>query len=77
MMLVVAAVVELLTFHMVDGRIILINPEQVTQLVHPTVDGDHAVLVDTVQCVIRLTDGTFVSVAETCDEVEHAMEALK
>lgn len=75
MSLIVATGIELLTFHMVDGRVVQINPAQVTQIIHPS--DDHKVLVETVKCVIRLTDGSFVSVAETCDEVQKAMQEAK
>jgi hypothetical protein len=68
-----ALAVELVTFHMVDGRVVQINPAQVTQLVHPKEGGNKA-LIDKVKCVIVMTDGNFVSIAETCEE---ATEALK
>ena len=68
--------VELLVLHMIDGRVIQVNPQQVTQLVHPHEKGNKA-LVEGVKCVIRLTDGSFASVAETCDEVQKMMEGKK
>lgn len=77
MTLAAAAVIELLTFHMVDGRVVQINPQQITQLIHSHVEGGNNVLVETVECVIRLTDGSFVSVAETCEEVQQAIEERK
>ena len=68
-MLLLAVLIELITVHMVDGRTIEINPRQITQLVHPHGSG-HRTLIGTVKCVIRLTDGSFVSVAETCEEIQ-------
>jgi ABC-type branched-subunit amino acid transport system ATPase component len=72
-MIVFVAVVELITLHMVDGRIVQVNPAQITQVINP---GEHGntTLIDTVKCVVRLTDGSFVSVAETCKEVQQAIE---
>jgi len=68
------AAVELITLHMIDGRIVQINPKQVTQLISalPTTDNRNA-LPDAVQCLIRLTDGSFLSVAESCIEVNNMM----
>jgi hypothetical protein len=72
--LVALAAVELVTLHMVDGRVIQINPKQVVQLVSGHQDGKpNKTLVDTVNCVIRFTDGTYTSVAETCDAVRALM----
>lgn len=68
-----ALAVELVTFHMVDGRVIHLNPAEITQVINPTESGNK-VLIDKVKCVIVLTDGNFVSIAETCEE---ALRALK
>ena len=73
MILLAAATVALLTVHMIDGREIQINPRQVTQLVHPPKAGGNKGLTEGVNCVIRLTDGSFVSVAETCEQVRAQM----
>ena len=69
MILLAAILVDLVTVTMVDGRVVQINSSQITQLVHPHATGNKA-LVKGVNCVIRLTDGGYVSVAETCEEVE-------
>jgi len=69
MILLAAALVELITVHMIDGRAVQINSQQITQLIHGS-EGPNKVLVKGVHCVIRLTDSSFVSVAETCAEVE-------
>lgn len=74
--MLIAAAIELITLHMVDGRAVQINPREVTQLVHPR-DEENRALIDSVNCVVRFTDGGFVSVAETCEEVEKLMEGLK
>jgi len=68
--LLAAAVLALITVHMIDGRIIEIAPGQITQMLHPPKAGKNKALVAGVNCVIRLTDGSFVSIAETCAEVQ-------
>lgn len=68
--------VELLILHMVDGRVVQINPAQVTQLIHPRVGGNKQIS-EKVKCVIRLTDGSFASIAETCEAVQAMMEGKK
>lgn len=76
-MLTVAAIgVDLITLHMIDGRVVQLNPEQITQVIHPREAGKRA-LVEGVNCVVRLTDGSFVSAAETCEAVQKALEGLK
>jgi hypothetical protein len=65
--------VALIVLHMIDGRVVLVNPRQVTQLLSAN-PGPNKVLPDAVQCVVRLTDGSFLSVAENCDTVRKMME---
>lgn len=68
--------VQLITVHMIDGRVVQINPAQVTQLLTTRSEGNKS-LPDAVQCVIRLTDGSFTSVAEDCETVRKLMEGAK
>lgn len=70
-----ALAIELVTLHMVDGRPVQVNPAQVTQVL-PTNEGNSA-LIEDVNCVIRLTDGSYLSVVETCVEVGQALEGAK
>jgi hypothetical protein len=72
-MILAAAIVELVTLHMIDGRVVQINPRQVTQLVSTAPDGNKS-LPDAVNCVVRLADGSFTSVAEDCDAVRRLMQ---
>jgi hypothetical protein len=73
MITVLAAItVELVTLHMIDGRVVQINPRQVTQIISP-LDGNKT-LPDAVHCVVRLSDGSFTSVAEDCDKVRRLMQ---
>jgi len=71
-MLILAAV-ELITLHMIDGRVIQINPRQVVQLLSDQL-GPNKMLHDAVQCVIRFSDGTYTSVAEDCNTVRELIE---
>jgi uncharacterized protein YlzI (FlbEa/FlbD family) len=68
----IAATIILITVHMIDGRVVQINPAEITSLTWPK--DKNSALVDGVHCVISLTDGKFLSVAETCDEVEKLIE---
>lgn len=76
--MLILAVVELITLHLVDGRSVLINPRQVTQVQEARSEGDpKKQMHDKVRCVVRLTDSTYVSVAEECVEVKRLMEEAK
>lgn len=63
---------ELVTFHAPDGRLVQINPSAVQQLVHPH-EPRHRMMVQGVHCLIMLA-GSFVSVTETCEEVQRILE---
>ena len=69
-----AAAMELITLHMLDGRVVQINPRHVTQLMSPIEGAPNKSLTEDVQCVVRLTDGTFISVVEDCDTVRELLE---
>ena len=70
------AAVELITLHMIDGRVVQVNPRQVTQLVSGNDTSEQGkVLPDAVNCVVRFTDGAFLSVAEDCETVRAMMGA--
>lgn len=72
MKIVVAAFIVL---HLIDGRTVAINPEQVTRLSEAREGTDEGKqLAEGVRCIVFLTDGKYVSVAETCKEVQHLME---
>ena len=71
--MIAVAAVALVLLHMIDGRPVLINPKQVTQLLS-SLPGPNKVLPDAVQCVIRLADGSYTSVAEDCDTVRKLIE---
>jgi hypothetical protein len=72
--IVILAAVELITLHMIDGRVVQVNPKQVTHLLSDTPDGHNKVLPDAVNCVVKFVDGSFLSVAEACDTVRELMK---
>jgi hypothetical protein len=74
---VTSVVLHLVLLHTVDGRETLINPDQVASM-SAAVEGEkNKLLVETVQCVIGLTNGKIVSVIEPCHEVQQLLEAVK
>ena len=75
-MMVIIAAVQLITLHMIDGRVVQVNPKQITQLMSSMPDGTNKVMVEGVKCVVRFTDGSYTSVAETCDMVRGLMEGV-
>jgi hypothetical protein len=59
----------LVLLHGLDGREIFINPETVTTM-HTAIPGSkNKLLSDEAKCVLNTSDGKFISVIETCDEV--------
>jgi hypothetical protein len=70
-------VVELITLHMIDGRVVQVNPRQVTQLLSSTPEQPNKALADGVKCVVRFVDGSYTSVAEDCNTVRKLMEGEK
>jgi hypothetical protein len=59
---------------MIDGRVVSINPRQVTQLISELPGDTNKALIEGVHCVVRLTDGSFLSVSEDCETVRELME---
>jgi uncharacterized protein YlzI (FlbEa/FlbD family) len=64
---VVAALLVLL--HGPDGREILLNADLVVSM-HAAIKGKpNTALTDEVRCLINTSDGKFISVVESCDQV--------
>lgn len=64
------AIIVLITVHMIDGRKVEINPKQIVSLSEVRDKGDpKKQYADDVRCVLSLTDGKYLSVAETCSQV--------
>ncbi|QIG93825.1 MULTISPECIES: hypothetical protein [Bradyrhizobium] len=74
--LVVVAALRLVSFHGPDGYPVEINPDQVTSL-RGAREGDQQskFFTSEVRCMIGLTDGKFVSVSESCEEVRSKLAA--
>lgn len=69
------ALVTLIVLHLIDGRTVTINPQQVTLLSDARNEDDkNKQLHKDVKCVVHLTDGRYVSVAEECSAVRKLME---
>lgn len=65
---------QLIVLHTIDGREISINPAQVTSL-HAAKPGEaNKQLALGVRCLVNLTDGKFVSVAESCETVRRMLQ---
>lgn len=72
--MIVTAGLVLLVLHGPNGHAITLNPQQVTSL-HAAVPGQkNQQISDAVKCLINTTDGKFVSVIETCDDVRRMIE---
>lgn len=68
-MIVAAAV--MIALHLGSGIDVDINVSEITSMRGP--EPDNPLFTKNVQCLINLTDGKFVTVRETCDEVRRAM----
>lgn len=63
--------IELVTLHMLDGRAVRVNPMAVQQLI--PAQGANKIVAPKTRCLIRLA-GNYVSVEESCDEVQRLLE---
>lgn len=66
--------IELITLHMIDGRIVKVNPAAVQQLIES--HGPNKFMSPKTKCLVRM-GGSYVSVLETCEEVQHLLEGDK
>src|SRR5215831_877897 len=68
----------LIALHTVDGRMVFINPAQITQVREPLPESSTGRQLTTgVQCVITLTDRSFAAVREDCAKVYRAAETAE
>src|SRR5215472_2848841 len=68
----------LIALHTVDGRMVFVNPEQITQVREPLPESNTGRQLTTgVQCVITLTDRSFAAVREDCAKVYRAAETAE
>lgn len=74
-MIRLAAMLHLVVLHTVDGREVYINPNAVTNVQEPRKHGDPTKQTTPgVECIISLSDGKFVTVAEFCETVREQLE---
>ena len=76
------AVVALIVLHNVDGAEVLVNAQQIVALTQTNEGGAGRSPANTIiakghRCVIALTNGKFVSVKESCDDVVKSMQGLR
>ena len=64
------AQVVLIMLHGPGGHQIMLNPQEVTSLTAAVPDRNNKLLVLDVNCKINTTDGKFIAVVETCEEVK-------
>jgi len=71
-----AAVLALIAFQTLDGREVLVNPIHIVSLSETAEDRDpkEKLLTDKAHCVVSLSNGKFISVAESCEGVRRRIE---
>jgi hypothetical protein len=74
MIVSVLVVLHLVVLHTVDGREVSINPSHVTSLQAGKEGTQNKLFTDDARCLIGLTDGKFVTVAEHCAVVRQLLE---
>lgn len=62
--------IDLVTLTAPDGKYLSVQPSHVVAL---RGSGGHGTLHQGVRCVVFTADGKFLSVVETCDEVDHKL----
>jgi hypothetical protein len=63
-------VIDVIEVHALDGREVIVNTAQITQVIEARKAGNpHKMLDDKVTCVIVFTDRRWVSTKENCDEI--------
>jgi uncharacterized protein YlzI (FlbEa/FlbD family) len=72
-----AIVLQLVLLHSLDGRSIMINPTQVTMLVSAPIGQKNKLFVAGAHCMLNMSDGKFVTVSETCDQVVELLKAWR
>jgi uncharacterized protein YlzI (FlbEa/FlbD family) len=71
---VVIATLQWIVLHGLNGREIVLNPNGIT-VMRGREDGRH--IAPGGECAISMSDGKFVTVTETCDEVRAKIEAME
>jgi hypothetical protein len=73
----IAAAVLLVLLHTPGGYEVFVNPDSVTSMRADRPDKEHTVMADAVRCLLNTNDGKFISVIETCSQVEKLFEEAK
>ena len=78
-MIALAVVLELIAFQTLDGREVLINPANIVSVsaTSEVREPREKLLTDKAHCVINLTNGKFISVAEACASVRRRLEEAR
>lgn len=71
-MIGIVVALELLKLTGLDGQVIEVSPSQIVSIRAPR-GGLH----EQVHCLIHTTDGKFITVIESCEEVQQRLERLK
>jgi uncharacterized protein YlzI (FlbEa/FlbD family) len=74
---VLPIVLHLVLLHTVDGRETYVNPKQIASISSAVEGEKNKLLIESVHCVIGLTNGKILSVKEDCDEVVQKLEDVK
>lgn len=71
----IVLITSLIVVHTIDGRPVRVNPDAITQLAEPR-GAEHGQLPPAVHCVLGLSDGRYLSVAEDCAAVGKLIERV-
>ena len=74
--LILAAALRLIILHRIDGGTVTVNPAQVTAL-YPSPPSGNKLVTNQGRCAVWLTDGKFLTVTETCDQVKTMLESAR
>jgi hypothetical protein len=66
-----------IVLHTVDGREVTVSPAQVTSLQAAKETTPNSLVAEAVRCIVNLTDGKFITVAEKCSEVRRLLEIAR
>lgn len=74
-----AIVLQLIAFQTLDGREVLVNPKQIVSVSETAEarDPKEKLLTNKAHCVVNLTNGNFISVAEHCDSVRQRLQEAR
>jgi uncharacterized protein YlzI (FlbEa/FlbD family) len=78
-MILLAVVLELIAFQTLDGREVLVNPAHIVSVSETAEARDQKdrLITSKAHCVINLSSGNIISVAEPCDSVRRRLEEAR